>query len=151
MIDGVKVKDLKVFPDDRGVLMEMWRADDPDFRAFGQVYTTSAYPGVVKAWHHHERQTDHWVCVAGTAKVGLYDGRPGSPTQGQTQTVYLGLANPKLLIIPAGIEHGFTPCGDEPCVVLNIPDRVFDRENPDELRRPWDDPEIGYDWGVKNG
>lgn len=151
MIDGVKIKDLKVFPDDRGTLMEMWRSDDPDFKAFGQVYITTAYPGVVKAWHHHEKQTDHWVCVSGMAKVGMFDGRDGSPTRGETQTVYLGIQNPKLLIIPAGVEHGFTPCGSDPCTVLNIPDRLYDYAAPDELRRPYDDPEIGYDWGVKNG
>ncbi|HEX9094460.1 MAG TPA: dTDP-4-dehydrorhamnose 3,5-epimerase family protein [Coriobacteriia bacterium] len=151
MIEGVKIKDLKVFPDDRGVLMEMWRSDDPDFRAFGQCYITSAHPGVVKAWHHHEKQTDHWVCLVGSAKVGLYDGREGSPTFGEKQTVYLGDAAPRLLIIPAGVEHGFTPCGNESCTVLNIPDRLYDYDNPDELRRPWDDPEIGFEWGVKNG
>lgn len=151
MIDGIIIKDLKVFPDDRGTLMEMWRSDDEDFRSFGQAYVTSAYPGVVKAWHHHERQTDHWVCLVGTAKVGLYDGREASPTFGETQTVYLGVGAPRLLIIPAGVEHGFTPVGGQECMILNIPDRLFDYDHPDELRRPFDDPEIGYDWGVTNG
>jgi dTDP-4-dehydrorhamnose 3,5-epimerase len=150
MIDGVKLKDLKVFPDDRGMLMEMWRSDDPDFHAFGQVYVTTAFPGVVKAWHHHERQTDHWVCVAGLAKVGLWDGRKGSPTFGETGTVYLGIENPKLLIIPPGVEHGFTPCGPETCAILNIPDRLFDYEDPDEYRLPFDDASIGYDWSVQS-
>ena len=48
MIDGVKVKDLTVIPDERGLLMEMWRSDDPDFEKFGQVYVTMVYPGVVE-------------------------------------------------------------------------------------------------------
>ena len=39
--------------DERGRLMEMLRCDDPIFKGFGQVYLTTAYPGVVKAWHYH--------------------------------------------------------------------------------------------------
>ena len=78
MIDGVKVKDLKVAPDERGLLMEMWRSDDPDFQKFGQVYVTMVYPGVVKAWHYHKLQTDHFVCVSGMAKVVLHDARENS-------------------------------------------------------------------------
>jgi dTDP-4-dehydrorhamnose 3,5-epimerase len=46
MIDGVKVKDLKVIPDERGLLMEMLRSDDEVFQKFGQVYVTMVYPGV---------------------------------------------------------------------------------------------------------
>ena len=59
MIEGVKVKDLKAIPDDRGMLMEMWRSDDPDFQRFGQVYITWVYPGVVKAWHRHRHHQRH--------------------------------------------------------------------------------------------
>ena len=151
MIDGVKIKPLKVVPDDRGMLMEMWRSDDPDFQAFGQCYVTVVYPGVVKAWHYHKKQTDHFVCVAGMAKVGLFDAREGSPTKGESQTVYLGWQNQRLLVIPPGVYHGFTPAGPDPASIINIPTELFDYENPDEHRRPFDDPEIGYDWGVTNG
>ena len=42
MIDGVKVKKLKVVPDDRGRLMEILRSDDDIFQKFGQVYITSS-------------------------------------------------------------------------------------------------------------
>ena len=48
MIDGVKLKDLNVMPDDRGYLMEMLRSDDEIFSKFGQVYISVGYPGVVK-------------------------------------------------------------------------------------------------------
>ena len=53
MIEGVKVKKLKVMPDDRGRLMEILRSDDEIFQKFGQVYMTTAFPGIVKAWHFH--------------------------------------------------------------------------------------------------
>lgn len=151
MIDGVKVKDLKVIPDDRGMLMEMWRSDDPDFQRFGQCYITMVYPGVVKAWHYHKKQTDHFVCVSGMAKVALHDMREGSPTYGETDTYVIGEQRQRLLIIPNNVYHGFTAVGTRPAMIINIPTELYDYENPDEFRRPADDPEIGYDWGVKNG
>jgi dTDP-4-dehydrorhamnose 3,5-epimerase len=151
VIDGVKAKDLSVIPDDRGYLMEMLRSDDPEFQRFGQVYMTVVYPGVVKAWHYHKKQTDHFVCVAGMAKVALHDAREGSLTRGETNTFVIGWQRQRLLIIPPGVYHGFTPAGPEPASIINVPTELYDRDEPDEFRRSFDDPEIGYDWGVTNG
>ncbi len=151
MIDGVKVKDLKVIPDDRGLLMEMWRSDDPDFEKFGQIYVTMVYPGVVKAWHYHKKQTDHFVCVGGMAKVVLHDSREDSPTQGETNEFVIGWQRQRLIVIPPNVYHGFTAVGTEPAYIVNIPTELYDRDNPDEHRLPFDDKSIGYDWSVKNG
>src|SRR5581483_11119771 len=62
LIEGVKIKALKVLPDERGYLMEILRADDPLFSKFGQVYVSATYPGVVKAWHYHRVQVDNFAC-----------------------------------------------------------------------------------------
>jgi len=78
MIDGVKTKNLRVIPDERGRLMEILRSDDSLFLNFGQVYVTTTYPGVVKAWHKHEKQTDNVACVQGMIKLVLYDPRENS-------------------------------------------------------------------------
>ena len=68
MIEGVKTKKLRVIPDERGRLMEILRSDDDLFDKFGQVYMTTAYPGVVKGWHYHKVQTDHFCVVYGMMK-----------------------------------------------------------------------------------
>ncbi|MDP3804169.1 MAG: WxcM-like domain-containing protein, partial [Candidatus Omnitrophota bacterium] len=73
MIEGVKVKKLKIVPDDRGRLMEILRRDDDFFEKFGQVYMTTVKPGVVKAWHYHRLQRDNFCCVKGRIQIGLYD------------------------------------------------------------------------------
>ena len=151
MIDGAKVKDLTVLPDERGLLMEMFRSDDPDFQKFGQCYVTMVYPGVVKAWHYHKLQTDHFVCVGGMAKVVLHDNREGSPTKGETNEFVIGWQRQRMVIIPPGVYHGFTPVGDEPAYIINIPTELYNYDEPDEHRRPYDDPRIGYDWSVKHG
>ena len=151
MIDGVKVKKLKVIPDGRGRLMEILRRDDELFQKFGQVYMTTTYPGVVKAWHKHEMQADNIVCVAGMIRMALYDGRPGSPTFQEINEFYLGVHNPTLVQVPPGILHGWTGVSLEEAVIINIPTEPYDREHPDEQRLDPHKNNIPYDWKRKDG
>ena len=91
-IEGVKVKPLHRIPDERGWLMEILRADEPElFVKFGQVYVSATYPGVVKAWHYHRKQVDNFVCVAGMVKLVLIDTRVGSPTEGAVNEFFIGV------------------------------------------------------------
>jgi len=151
MIDGVKVKTLKVIPDERGRLMEILRRDDELFGAFGQVYATTTLPGVVKAWHKHEKQTDNVACVAGMIKLALYDGREGSPSQGELSQFYLGVHRPILVQIPAGIWHGWMCVSPEEAVVVNVPTEPYNPDHPDEQRLDPHDSLIPYDWRRKDG
>ena len=107
MIDGVIVKKLKVIPDERGMLMEIMRSDDSFFKKFGQVYMTSAYPGVVKGWHYHKKQADNMAVVRGMMKIVLYDSRKKSKTYGEINEIFAGIHNPVLVHIPAFVYHGF--------------------------------------------
>jgi dTDP-4-dehydrorhamnose 3,5-epimerase len=128
-IEGVWTKTLKVIPDERGRLMEILRADDEGFRSFGQVYMTTNYPGVVKAWHRHEKQEDMVACVKGMIKLVLYDPRPDSPSTGTVNEFFIGEHNPMLVRVPAGVYHGWKGISEE-------------------HRLPWDTPEIPYDWDI---
>ena len=151
MIEGVLIKQLKVIPDERGLLMEMMRDDDPFFRKFGQVYLSVVYPGAVKGWHYHKKQTDHFVFVKGMAKVVLYDRREGSPTKGEVNEFFMGESNPILLLIPPLVLHGMKGIGTEPAYLVNTPTEHYVHENPDEFRMAPDDPSIPYDWSRKDG
>lgn len=151
MIDGVKVKTLKVIPDERGRLMEILRRDDELFGAFGQVYATTTLPGVVKAWHKHEKQTDNVACVAGMIKLALFDGREGSPSQGELSQFYLGVHRPILVQIPAGVWHGWMCVSPEEAVVVNVPTEPFNPDHPDEQRLDPHESFIPYDWRRKDG
>jgi len=151
MIDGVKLKKLKVMPDERGRLTEILRKDDELFKGFGQIYVTTTYPGVVKAWHKHVKQTDNLACVVGMIKVALYDGREGSPTRGQVDQFYLGVHNPVLLQVPAGIYHGWMCVSTEEAVIVNVPTEAYVYAEPDEQRLDAHDKSIPYDWTRKNG
>ena len=151
MIDGVKVTTKRVIPDERGRLTEIFRSDEEDFEKFGQVYVTTAYPGVVKAWHYHKKQTDNFFCLVGMMKVVLYDAREGSPTHGEVNEFFLGLHNPIRLRIPKGVYHGFKCVSDREAMVLNVPTEVYNYAEPDEYRVPPHDPSIPYDWARKDG
>jgi dTDP-4-dehydrorhamnose 3,5-epimerase len=151
MIDGVKTKKLAVRPDERGRVMEVLRRDEELFQLFGQVYLTTTYPGVVKAWHKHEKQADNIACVAGMIKMALYDGRPGSPTRGQVDEFYLGVHNPMLVQVPPGVHHGWMGVSAEEAVIINIPTEPYDRGNPDEQRLDPHDNDIPYVWKRKDG
>lgn len=151
MIDGVKIKKLRVIPDERGRLMEVLRNDDELFRQFGQVYISTTYPGVVKAWHLHKKQSDNIACVQGMIKLVLYDPREQSPTFKQVDKFYLGMQNPLLVQIPRGIFHGWMCISLEEAIIVNVPTERYDYGSPDEFRLDPHDNDIPYDWKRKDG
>ncbi len=151
MIQGAAVKRLRVICDERGRLMEMLRRDDEIFKGFGQTYLTTAYPGVVKAWHYHRRQWDHFVVVRGMMKVVLYDAREDSPTKGEVNEFFMGDHHPILLQIPPLVYHGFKCIGEHEALVVNCPTEVYVYDQPDEYRVDPHSGGIPYDWARKDG
>jgi dTDP-4-dehydrorhamnose 3,5-epimerase len=149
MIDGVKIKQLRIIPDERGMLIEILRSDEQLYKKFGQVYITTVYPEVVKAWHKHLKQTDNFACIKGMIKLVLFDERAGSPTYRKIDEFFLGERNPMLVQIPPDVWHGFKCISQEEAIIINVPDQVYNYQNPDELRRPWNDPSIPYSWEKK--
>jgi dTDP-4-dehydrorhamnose 3,5-epimerase len=149
-IHDVVIKPLVTHADDRGYFREILRDDDNLLRHFGQTAVTRTYPGVIKAFHWHEDQDDVWYVADGMARVVLYDRREGSPTQGETQVICAGQDNPVVIFIPTGIAHGYQVIGDKPVLLFYHVTKSYDPDVPDEQRIPFDDPEIGFDWSVKN-
>ena len=147
LIEGVKIKELKSIPDERGKLMEILRSDEPIFERLGQVYVTVCRPGVVKGWHYHKVQVDHFVCLQGKAKVVLYDARERSKTHGKINEFIIGWENPLLIKIPTFVYHGFTALGDQEAMILNLPTEVYHYSQPDEFRANPFSKEIPYNWG----
>ena len=150
-IAGMRVKRLHPIPDERGRLVELYSARDELYVGFTHSYVTTAYPGVVKAWHLHRRQVDTMAALVGMVKLVLYDDREGSPSRGQVEELFMGEHQPLLVQIPAGVLHGFKAIGTAEAVVINFPSEPYRPEDPDEVRLPPDDPTIPYDWGRRDG
>ncbi len=151
LIEGLAIKSLKPNLDERGYLQECFRSDWSIFKKFGQAYITIAFPGVVKAWHMHKIQTDNMVCIYGNAKLVLCDNRETSSTYKKVTEIFFGEKNPLLVNIPPNIWHGFKAIGGRKIIVLNCPTELYNYENPDEFRLPYDSEEIDYDWDIKMG
>jgi dTDP-4-dehydrorhamnose 3,5-epimerase len=113
---------------------------------FAQVYLTSTYPGVVKAWYRHHHQVDQIASLSGLVRLVLYDGREDSPTFRVVQEIYLGELAPRLVRIPPGVWHGFQAVGTAEAFLLHLNSRAFDPDHPDEDRLDAHDPQIPFAW-----
>jgi dTDP-4-dehydrorhamnose 3,5-epimerase len=151
MIEGAMTKRLNFIPDERGRLMEILRRDEEIFSGFGQVYLTTTYPGVVKAWHFHKLQDDFITCARGMLKLVLYDAREGSLTKGEVNEFFIGDFNPLLVKVPRMVYHGWKCISQEEALVINVPTEPYNRETPDEYRVDPHQNDIPYGWDRKDG
>jgi dTDP-4-dehydrorhamnose 3,5-epimerase len=151
MIEGAVTKKLNFIPDERGRLMEILRRDEEIFAGFGQVYLTTTYPGVVKAWHFHKLQDDFITCVRGMLKLVLYDARKDSKTKGEVNEFFIGDFNPLLVKVPRMVYHGWKCISQEEALVINVPTEPYNRETPDEYRVDPHQNDIPYGWDRKDG
>ena len=143
-IAGVDVLPLKRIADERGAVFHMMRNDDDHFVQFGEIYFSSVYRGVVKAWKNHTRLTANYACPHGLIKVALWDDRVDSPTRGNTMEVVVGPDEYSLVAIPPGIWHGFQGLAEPVSLLANCATEPHD---PSELdRRDPYSTEVPYEW-----
>ncbi len=144
MIEGVEVKKLRTFPDERGFFREVIRVSDDFFaEGFAQLSHSFMHAGVAKAWHIHQRQVDWWYVPSGALKLALYDTREASSTRGERAELFLGECyEAQAVKIPPGVAHGCRALA--PTHLLYVTSRIYDPS--DEGRIAHDDAEIGYDW-----
>jgi dTDP-4-dehydrorhamnose 3,5-epimerase len=145
MIDGVVIKELVTHTDQRGFFREIIRATDDFFsEGFGQWSHSLMFDGVIKAWHWHKIQTDWWYVCSGVLRVGLCDMRRDSRTYKQTMDFLMGdVQTAQVIKIPPGVAHGCKTV-QGPVNLFYITSKIY---NPaDELRIPYNDPSIDFDW-----
>ena len=134
---------VSTFADDRGwSFMNMLQGV---LTTKGQVNFSVQYPGVVKAWHRHDRQTDFWCCLQGNLKVGVYRERDHV-----AWLHVMGEKRPSILVIPPPLWHGATAIGGAPAGLLYYVTHAYDPDSPDEHRRAWDDI-AEFPWGMRHG
>lgn len=144
-IEGIVLKELETYPDQRGFFREIIRSTDTFFEAgFGQWSHSLMFDGVAKAWHLHRIQTDWWYVATGVLRVGLCDMRADSTTYKKTMDILMGDLQPsRILKIPPGVAHGCKTV-QGPVNLFYITSHIY---NPDdELRIAYDSPEIDFDW-----
>lgn len=164
LILGVLFKPLRTFRDDRGFFREVVRNNDPFFSTkvgdqevgsgepFRQWSHSRMVRDTVKAWHYHHVQFDWWYLGIGHARTVLIDNRPESPTYRTKLEILMGDSggtnadiHEVCVRIPPGVLHGLKVLSEE-AHLFYITSEIY---NPQEEGRiPFNDPEIGYDWGA---
>ena len=152
MLDGVKVHELKLLPDERGFFTELLRQDWKDLLEdewVAQANLSYSYPGVIRAWHRHLKgQIDYFIVLKGAMKICAYDEK-----KKELDEIVASEHKLQVVRIPGRYWHGTKTLGNEPSLTLYFVTRLYDYSKPDEERRPWNDPTIidsktgkPYDW-----
>ncbi|MCL0074337.1 dTDP-4-dehydrorhamnose 3,5-epimerase family protein [Dehalococcoidia bacterium] len=146
-LPGIKTYDLTLLPDERGFFSEALRRDWKELLGgdeIAQVNVSFSYPGIIRAWHRHLRgQVDYFLVLQGAMKICAYDDRQDSPhTKGKLVEVISSSHKPQVVRIPGIYWHGTKTISNEPSLLVYFTTRLYDYQNPDEERRPWNDPAI---------
>jgi len=149
MIDGVVIKPLAKISDERGSIMHMLKKEDDEFNAFGEIYFSTIYPGVIKGWHIHKEMELNYAVVSGDIKMVLYDDRDDSQTKGNLMEIFVGEKNYLLVKVPPMVWNGFKGIGLKEAIVANCATLSHRTDEIDRL-----DPfsqKIPYKWDLVNG
>ncbi len=145
-IEGVMIKKLDKYVDNRGYLIETFRIDQLAEGLCPQMsYVSYTRPGIARGPHEHREQTDIFCFIGpGSFKLKLWDNREGSPTYGNFMEIVGGRENQNnrdnliSIIVPPGVVHGYKNISNEDGMVLNFPDKLYrgwgKREEVDEIR-----------------
>jgi dTDP-4-dehydrorhamnose 3,5-epimerase len=140
MLNEIKMKPLKRYLDERGSFTELVRRNWKEILEdeLVQVNLSVSYPGIVRAWHRHLRgQVDNILCLKGAVKICVFD----DETKALYEIVSTG-DDFKIVGVPGKHWHGFKVIGNEPAWLLYFMNRLYDYADPDEEKRPWNDPTI---------
>ena len=148
-IEGVVVRELRKYVDERGWLAELFREDEAEEEFWpAMAYTSATLPGVQRGPHEHADQADHFCFIGpSTFELRMWDNRPESETYGNVMTVFAGEDEPRAVLIPRGVVHAYRNVGGSAGVVVNLPNRLYagrGRRDPvDEIRHE-DDPDTVF-------
>jgi dTDP-4-dehydrorhamnose 3,5-epimerase len=140
-LKGVKVQEINIIPDERGFFAEALRQDWKDLieeEWVVQANISYSYPNIVRAWHKHERgQVDYFLVLKGAMKICAYEEETGKMVE-----IIASGEKPSIVRIPGKYLHGTKTVSNTPSLTVYFVTKLYDYKNPDEKRRPWNDPKI---------
>ncbi|HCY84750.1 MAG TPA: dTDP-4-dehydrorhamnose 3,5-epimerase [Desulfobacteraceae bacterium] len=144
----------KVFEDDRGFFMEIFRADGFSTRVaqypFVQDNHSSSVKGTLRGLHYQIRHTQGKLVRVTQGEVFdvAVDLRRSSPDFGRWVGVALSAENKQMLWIPPGFAHGFYVLSEQAEFTYKCTDYYAPEHERVIL---WNDPDISIDWPVIPG
>ena len=140
-LPGVRTYDIKILPDERGYFAEALRTDWKELVGDDlpvQANLSMSYPGMIRAWHRHIRgQVDYFIVVKGAMKICAYDDESGKLVE-----IVASEHKPQVVRVQGKYWHGTKTVSSEPSLTVYLVTKLYDYKNPDEERRPWNDPKI---------
>lgn len=148
-LDGPRLLEPKVWPDERGFFAETYRRSD--FMALGiqeemvQHNHSRSTRGVVRGIHFTVGRGAGKVVRCGRGEIWdvLVDLRRGSPSYGHWEGYTLSEENMRLLYCPPGFGHGFCVVS-EVADVMYLLDAYYDTATEREISPL--DPDVGIEW-----
>jgi dTDP-4-dehydrorhamnose 3,5-epimerase len=150
-IDGLVLLEPEVHGDERGFLVETYRAgpwrDAGVDATFVQDNHSRSARGILRGLHFQLRpgQAKLVRCVRGRIWDVAVDLRRSSPSYGRWEAHELDDATHRQLFVPVGFAHGFCVLSRSADVAYKL-STYYDPET--EAGIAWDDPDVGVDWPV---
>jgi dTDP-4-dehydrorhamnose 3,5-epimerase len=140
-LKGVKTYELNILPDERGFFAQALRKDWKELLEgewITQANISYSYPNIVRAWHKHTRgQIDYFLVLKGAMKICAYEEETGKMAE-----ITASSEKPTVVRIPGKYLHGTKTVSNEPSLTVYFVTKLYDYQNPDEIRRPWNDQTI---------
>jgi dTDP-4-dehydrorhamnose 3,5-epimerase len=139
-IEGIIVKNLTKYTDERGWLIETYRQDELEKKYLPAMsYISMAHPDIVRGPHEHVNQTDLFAFIGpSTFRLYLWDNRKDSLTYMNKMVITAGEDNPRSVLVPPGVVHAYKNIGNILGTVTNYPNKLFmgngKKEKVDEIR-----------------
>lgn len=141
MLDGMIIKPLRKLQDERGFFTEIFRKDWTDLLQDDNISQTNfsiSYPNIIRAWHRHLKgQVDCFIVLKGALKICAYDEKTRELSE-----VISTAENPQIVKVPGFYWHGFKVVGNNLGYLVYFVNKLYEYSDPDEERRPWNDPNI---------
>jgi len=148
-IDGVDLRRLHPNNDARGSFTEVFQQSWGSIDAPCQWSIVKSETNVFRGCHLHQRH-DEYICIlSGKATVGLRDERPDSDTKGVWSLYELHGDDPRALIFPAGLVHGWY-FHTETMHLQAVTESYETYHADDNYGVHWSDPDLQIPWPFTN-
>ena len=143
-ISDAKILRLQELTDERGTLLELFRADWDIAPTPLQWNMVVSQPNSLRGVHVHLDHADYLFVAAGCMYLGLHDVRPWSPTYGVARLISITGDERSVALVPPGVLHGF--CFLEPTTYVYGLTACW--TPADDKGCNWSDKALNIDWPV---
>ena len=135
-LNSIGLKKIRKSSNIKGDINKILSKYDPQFKGFGEIYTSLIKKDTIKAWKMHNTMTLNLSVIYGATKFVFFDGIK------YFRSITIISEENHLLTVPPKVWYGFKSLNNKDSLILNLTDLVFD-EN--EISRK-NENEIEFDW-----